>query len=63
MRNRGGNVPMIIETIVLETNQNNARISYDVSPALPAAMGMGGGYVPMIVVYERRETENSAHPE
>lgn len=37
--------------IVLESNQNHA-IAEDteVSPTLPASMGMGGGYVPMIVI-------------
>lgn len=39
--------------IVLESNQNHATITNnDVCPALPASMGMGGGYVPMIVVDE-----------
>ena len=36
--------------IVLYSNQNNAQaVETEVSPTLPAAMGMGGGYVPMIV--------------
>ncbi len=36
--------------IVLYSNQNNAQArDTDVSPTLPAAMGMGGGYIPMIV--------------
>lgn len=34
---------------ILESNQNHARVTDDgISPTLPAAMGMGGGYVPMI---------------
>lgn len=38
------------EVLVLETNQNHAQAKYtDVAPTLPASMGLGGGYVPMIV--------------
>ena len=38
------------EPIVLESNQDHATITETgVCPTLPAAMGMGGGYVPMIV--------------
>lgn len=41
----GNNLPMI-----LESNQNHARAeNTEVCPCLPAAMGLGGGYVPMIV--------------
>ncbi len=37
--------------IVLESNQNNATIKdTEICPTLSASMGMGGGYVPMIVV-------------
>ena len=37
--------------IVLESNQDHARAEdTEVCPTIPAAMGMGGGYVPMIVV-------------
>ena len=37
------------EPILLESNQNHATVQTDgVSTALPASMGMGGGYVPMI---------------
>ena len=43
---------MILEEkqpILLESNQNHATIQTDgISTALPASMGMGGGYVPMI---------------
>lgn len=36
--------------MILESNQNHARAeSTEVSPTLPASMGLGGGYVPMIV--------------
>ena len=52
--------------IVLYSNQNNAQaVDTETSPTLPAAMGMGGGYVPMIVVQRRfsdvlvRDTEIS----
>ena len=37
------------EPVLLESNQNHATIQTDgVSTALPASMGMGGGYVPMV---------------
>ena len=36
--------------IVIESNQNHAVVKdTEISPALPASMGMGGGYVPMIL--------------
>jgi len=48
----GQGYPCILETkepILLESNQNHATIQTDgVSTSLPASMGMGGGYVPMI---------------
>lgn len=45
----GGNVPMVLQPILLESNQNHATIQTNgISTALPASMGMGGGYVPMI---------------
>lgn len=38
------------EPILLESNQNHATVQTDgISTALPASMGMGGGYVPMVV--------------
>ena len=38
------------EPILLATNQNDAEISQTgICNTLPAAMGMGGGYIPMIV--------------
>ena len=37
------------QPLVLESNQQHAAVRCDgVSPTLPASMGMGGGYVPMI---------------
>lgn len=42
------------EPIVLESNQNHATITDNgICPTLPASMGMGGGYVPMIVMVRR----------
>lgn len=38
------------QPILLESNQNHATIRTDgISTTLPASMGMGGGYVPMVV--------------
>ena len=52
IRNRGGNVP-----IVLESNQNHATAKEtEICPSLPASMGMGGGYVPIIV--EKHEADD-----
>lgn len=46
----GGNIPMVLqEPIMLESNQNHAPIQTNgISTSLPASMGMGGGYIPMI---------------
>lgn len=39
------------EVLVLESNQNHARaLDTEICPTLPAAMGLGGGYVPMVVI-------------
>lgn len=39
------------QPIVLESNQNHATITDNgICPTLPASMGMGGGYIPMIVM-------------
>ena len=39
-----------MEPIVLESNQNHATITNNgICPTLPASMGMGGGYIPMVV--------------
>ena len=47
------------QPIVLESNQNHATITDNgICPSLPASMGMGGGYVPMIVVQRRFSTVN-----
>ena len=66
----GNNVPVTInvetevcvrkyevdEPILLESNQNHATIQTDgISTALPASMGMGGGYVPMITEVQSME--------
>lgn len=52
--------------ILLESNQNHARAEEtETCPTLTAAMGLGGGYFPMIVIQRRmsnvvvRETEIS----
>ena len=45
--NQGGMA--IVEPTVLESNQNHATVTNSgVCPTLPASMGMGGGYVPMV---------------
>lgn len=37
------------QSLILESNQEHARVRTDgISPTLPASMGMGGGYVPML---------------
>ncbi len=37
------------QPLILESNQDHAAVRYDgISPTLPASMGMGGGYVPMV---------------
>ena len=37
------------QPLILESNQEHARVRTDgISPTLPASMGMGGGYVPMV---------------
>lgn len=46
--------------IVVESNQNHAIVEdTEVSPTLPASMGMGGGYVPMIVVDDEKTNDNN----
>ena len=52
------------QPILLESNQNHATIQTEgISTALPAAMGEGGGYVPMVVAVSQdaydKYTENS----
>ena len=49
--NTEGRTPILIvqEPILLESNQNHATIQTDgISTTLPASMGLGGGYTPMI---------------
>ena len=53
---------MMKEPVVLESNQNHATITNNgVCPTLPASMGIGGGYVPMVVV--ENESDNSDREE
>ena len=46
---------------VIESNQNNATITNTgICTTLPAAMGMGGGYIPMVLeisVKEQKEKD------
>lgn len=45
----GNDIHLVEEPVLLATNQNDAEISQTgICNTLPAAMGMGGGYVPMI---------------
>lgn len=42
---------MMKQPIVLESNQNHATITNSGKcPTLSASMGLGGGYVPMVVI-------------
>ena len=60
----------VCQPILLESNQNHATIQTDgISTALPASMGMGGGYVPMITdvsygldSYNQTVEEETAQP-
>ena len=46
---------MMKEPIVLESNQNHATITDNgICPTLPASMGLGGGYVPMVVIEDEK---------
>ena len=51
------------EPLVLEGNQNHATVTQKgISPTLPASMGMGGGYIPMVVeptMIEMTSTKNT----
>ena len=48
--NQVTNVVQPTEPVLLESNQNHATVQTDgVSTTLPASMGEGGGYVPMVV--------------
>ena len=49
LRASGGDRGGGSEVLILESNQNHATITDgEVCPCLPASMGLGGGYVPMI---------------
>lgn len=49
------------EVLVLESNQNHATAKdTEICPTLPASMGLGGGYVPMIVVEEKDDLHDNA---
>ena len=49
---------------MLESNQNHATIQTDgISTALPAAMGMGGGYVPMVANTLSARHDGSPQPD
>lgn len=53
------------EPILLESNQNHATISDNgICTTLSASMGLGGGYIPMIlqeVTNEREKRTDSVH--
>ena len=50
---------MMKEPIILESNQNHATItSNGICTTLPASMGLGGGYVPMIVEIDEEDNSN-----
>lgn len=50
------------EPIVLESNQNHATITENgICPTLPASMGLGGGYVPMVVI-QKEDKANDNNP-
>lgn len=54
------------EPILLESNQNHATITQDgICTTLSASMGLGGGYIPMIVqeVVNGRTESNSVRSE
>lgn len=61
----------VTQPILLESNQNHATVQTDgISTSLPASMGMGGGYVPMVTDSVQRpcisigngQAENASHP-
>ena len=50
LRESGGDIRGGSEVLVIESNQNHATVKEtEVCNALPASMGCGGGYVPMIL--------------
>lgn len=51
------------EPYILESNQNHATITNSgVCPTLPASMGLGGGYVPMITAEARSMNHDNHEP-
>ena len=44
-------------TLVLESNQNHAQVIEDRAPSLPASMGEGGGYTPMVMSVESNQSD------
>lgn len=49
--------------MILESNQNHAVAKEtEVCPSLPASMGLGGGYVPMIVEKANAEGNRNIEP-
>lgn len=49
------------EPILLESNQNHATITKDgICTTLSASMGLGGGYVPMIVQEVKNEQKSNS---
>lgn len=65
----GNNQPLVVEPILLESNQNHATVQTNgISTALPASMGEGGGYVPMVVETSKSNDDRMcyrklAHPQ
>ena len=54
--NQVTNVVQTSEPVLLESNQNHATVQTDgVATTLPASMGEGGGYVPMVVDEQKNE--------
>ena len=48
------------QIILLESNQNHATItSNGICTTLPASIGLGGGYVPMVVVTVHETSDRS----
>lgn len=53
----GGNVPMVLEPVYMESRQDNATVTTDgIATAIPAAMGNGGGRIPMITEDGKQKT-------
>lgn len=56
---------LILEPIVLESNQDHATITQTgICPTLPAGMGLGGGWTPMItepITYDGQQVTSPLH--